>query len=77
MPHRQSRHGLAPQMVGRADWLAGRREELQERMRRRRSRLGTGNLGVGYGASSGYGCASSYADSGWRPSALRLRWCAL
>ncbi|TQM12097.1 uncharacterized protein DUF1232 [Pseudoxanthomonas sp. 3HH-4] len=67
------RHGLAPQMVGRADWLTGRREELQERMRRRRSRLGTGNLGVGYGASSGYGGASSYADSGWRPSVLRIR----
>ena len=63
------RHGQTPESVGRADWLAGRREELQERMRRRRSRLGSGGFGVGYGSSSGYGGAvRSYTDGGWRPS---------
>lgn len=67
------RHGLAPDLVGRADWLADRREELQERMRRRRSRLGSCSFGVGYGSSSGYGAVRSYMDSGWRPSGLRTR----
>ena len=32
------RRGLKPETVGRADWLDRRREELQERMHRRRSR---------------------------------------
>jgi uncharacterized membrane protein YkvA (DUF1232 family) len=68
------RHGLAPENVGRADWLAGRREELQERMRRRRSRLGSGGLGVGYGSSSGYGGARvGYADGAWRPGVFTTR----
>ncbi len=67
------RQGQNPEAVGRADWLAGRREELQERMRRRRSRLGKGKLGVGYGSSSGYGTVRSYSDGGWRPGVLTPR----
>lgn len=67
------RNGLDPEGVGRADWLTARREELQERMRRRRSRLGSGTIGSGYGSSSGYGGLKSYVDGGWRPSAMRVR----
>jgi uncharacterized membrane protein YkvA (DUF1232 family) len=62
----QSR-GVEPSVVGRAEWLAGRREELQERMHRRRER----DYGTGYGSSSGY-ARESYT-SGWRPSMLRVR----
>jgi len=47
------RRGLEPDKVGRADWLDARREELVDRMHRRRARE-TG-MGVGYGSSSGYG----------------------
>jgi uncharacterized membrane protein YkvA (DUF1232 family) len=65
------RHAVKPENVGRAEWLAGRREELQERMRRRRSR--DGGLGAGYGASSGYGPARNYSDSGWRPGVFKGR----
>ena len=61
------RHGQDPESVGRADWLAPRREELQDRMRRRRSRLGSGGFGVGYGSSSGYGAGKGYTEGGWRP----------
>ncbi len=68
------RHGVAPENVGRAEWLEGRREELQERMRRRRSRLGSGSLGTGYGSSSGYGSARvGYTDGGWRPGVFTTR----
>ncbi|MEO5595840.1 MAG: YkvA family protein [Lysobacteraceae bacterium] len=61
------RRGLNPAAVGRAEWLADRREELQDRMHRRRSR----DYGTGYGSSSGYAKDRSYVDSGWRPSLFR------
>ncbi|MFC5578106.1 YkvA family protein [Lysobacter niabensis] len=74
------RQGQKPETVGRADWLEGRREELQDRMRRRRTRESGRAAGVGYGSSTGYGSTSSYAsarsysDSAWRPGPLsRLR----
>jgi len=54
---------VQPATVGRADWLEGRREELQNRMHRRRER----ETGVGYGGSSGYG-RRSYLKNVWRPS---------
>lgn len=57
------RRGLDPAQVGVADWLEGRRAELLERMHVRRQR----DVGVGYGASSGYG-RRSYLASVWRPS---------
>ena len=67
-----ARRGLNPETLGRADWLSGRREELQERMRRRRSR--EGGMGTGYGASSGYGggASRSYCE-GWRPGVFKFR----
>ncbi|MCZ8061783.1 YkvA family protein [Silanimonas sp.] len=57
------RRGVQPATVGRADWLEGRREELQNRMHRRRER----EEGQGYGSSSGYG-RRSYLKNVWRPS---------
>jgi uncharacterized membrane protein YkvA (DUF1232 family) len=59
--------GVSPSVVGRAEWLAGRREELQERMHRRRER----DYGTGYGTSSGY--AREGYTSSWRPGLLRVR----
>jgi uncharacterized membrane protein YkvA (DUF1232 family) len=59
--------GVSPEVVGRAEWLAGRREELQERMHRRRER----DYGTGYGTSSGY--AREGYTSAWRPGMLRVR----
>lgn len=67
------RRGLKPETVGRADWLQGRREELQERMHRRRSRDAGRGFGSGYGSSSGYGPVSRYSDSGWRPGPFKFR----
>lgn len=61
------RRGEDPSKVGRAEWLEGRREELLDRMHRRRER----DFGQGYGKSSGYG-RTSYTG-GWRPSAMRVR----
>lgn len=61
------RRGLDPAAVGRADWLADRREELQDRMHRRRAR----DFGTGYGNSSGYASNRSYVSEGWRPSLFR------
>jgi hypothetical protein len=58
---------VAPEVVGRAEWLAGRREELQQRMHRRRER----DYGTGYGGSSGY--AREGYTSAWRPGMLRIR----
>lgn len=66
-----ARRGLNPETLGRADWLSGRREELQERMRRRRSR--EGGVGTGYGASSGYGATSRSYCEGWRPGVFKFR----
>ena len=62
-----SSRGVSPEVVGRAEWLAGRREELQERMHRRRER----DYGTGYGGSSGY--AREGYTSAWRPGMLRVR----
>ena len=68
--YRQSeaeRRGMDPSKVGRADWLEGRREELHDRMHRRRAR----DYGTGYGNSSGYARETSYVNEGWRPSLFR------
>lgn len=68
---REAEHrGLDPKAAGRADWLEARRQELQERMHRRRERT----TGTGYGKSSGYGTPgrSSYGPA-WRPGVFRLR----
>jgi len=71
------RRKLDPAQVGRADWLDARREELQDRMHRRRKRdfrggFGSG-FGTGYGGSSGYGPVRRYSDTGWRPGPFRFR----
>ncbi|GAA5074447.1 YkvA family protein [Lysobacter panacisoli] len=67
------RRKLDPASVGRADWLEGRREELQDRMHRRRSRDFRGGFGSSFGSSSGYGPIRRYSDSGWRPGPFRFR----
>ena len=61
------RRGLNPATVGRAEWLGARRDELQDRMHRQRSR----DFGTGYGNSSGY-AREGYSNP-WRPSLLRVR----
>ena len=61
------RRGMNPASVGRADWLDSRRDELQDRMHRRRER----DFGTGYGNSSGY--AREGYTSSWRPGMLRVR----
>jgi uncharacterized membrane protein YkvA (DUF1232 family) len=62
------RRGIEPAKVGRAEWLANRRNELQDRMHRRRER----DYGTGYGrASSGY--AREGYTMAWRPGMLRIR----
>jgi uncharacterized membrane protein YkvA (DUF1232 family) len=61
------RRGMNPASVGRADWLASRRDELQDRMHRQRTR----DVGTGYGHSSGY--AREGYTSAWRPGLLRVR----
>lgn len=66
--HQAERRGLAPDKVGRTDWLASRREELVERMHERRER----DMGVGYGSSSGYGATRSYSRT-WRPGLFTFR----
>jgi uncharacterized membrane protein YkvA (DUF1232 family) len=68
--YRQSeaeRRGQDPAIVGRADWLEARRDELVDRMHRRRNR----ETGTGYGDSSGY-ARSSYTSS-YRPGLMRVR----
>src|SRR5688572_1130981 len=67
------RRGIDPATAGRADWLQARREELQDRMHRRRNR-GSG-MGASYGRSSGYGgTGRSYGGANcWRPGVFRLR----
>ena len=67
--HQADRRGLAADKVGRADWLAGRREELVERMHERRER----DMGVGYGSSSGYGSARGSYTRTWRPGLFTFR----
>lgn len=60
--------GLEADKVGRTEWLASRREELVERMHRRRDRT----MGAGYGSSSGYaGDGGSYTRA-WRPGLFRF-----
>lgn len=61
------RRGLDPSKVGRADWLESRRDELVDRMHRRRNR----DVGSGYGNSSGYERVG-YTQA-WRPGLLRVR----
>ncbi len=61
------RRGMDPATVGRAEWLDNRREELQDRMHRRRGR----DYGTGYGSSSGYASDRSYVSDAWRPSLFR------
>ncbi|MFC4727459.1 YkvA family protein [Coralloluteibacterium thermophilus] len=64
--HEALRRGQDPATIGRADWLAPRRDELIERMRSRRAR----DMGVGYGSSSGYGGTRTYKRP-WRPGVIR------
>jgi uncharacterized membrane protein YkvA (DUF1232 family) len=62
------RRGMDPASVGRAEWLADRREELVDRMHRRREERTTG---TGYGNSSGY-AGRSYSNRSWRPGPMNL-----
>jgi uncharacterized membrane protein YkvA (DUF1232 family) len=61
------RRGQDPAKVGRADWLESRRDELVDRMHRRRNR----EMGTGYGDSSGY-ARRGYTPS-YRPGMMRVR----
>ena len=45
--------GADPAKVGRADWLEGRRAELQERMRKRRGGYGRAGTGSWFGVKTG------------------------
>jgi uncharacterized membrane protein YkvA (DUF1232 family) len=45
--------GSDPAKVGRADWLEGRRAELQERMRKRRGGYGRSGTGSWFGVKTG------------------------
>lgn len=67
--HEADRRGVAPETVGHADWLDSRRDELVDRMHRRRER----DYGSGYGSSSGY--ASNRPDyvRAWRPGLFGMR----
>lgn len=67
--HQAERRGLAADKVGRADWLASRREELVDRMHERRER----DMGVGYGSSSGYGSSRGSYTRTWRPGLFTFR----
>lgn len=64
------RHALKPESLGRAEWLAARREELQDRMHRRRARESGLGFGKGYGSSSSYGRFTRSYISGWRPGVI-------
>ena len=59
--------GVDPSSLGHPEWLEARREELQNRMHRRRDR----DFGIGYGSSSGYSSGRSYVSNSWRPSIFR------
>ncbi|PZO09902.1 MAG: hypothetical protein DCF27_04690 [Lysobacteraceae bacterium] len=59
--------GIDPSTLGRADWLEARRDELVDRMHRRRNR----EMGGGYGDSSGY--ARRGYTSAYRPGPMRVR----
>lgn len=58
--------GEDPDKIGRADWLDSRRNELVDRMHRRRER----DFGSGYGSSSGYAAKRSYTRA-WRPGLFK------
>lgn len=60
--------GLEAEKVGRTEWLASRRDELIERMHRRRERT----MGAGYGSSSGYASQSNSYVRAWRPGLFRF-----
>ena len=60
--------GLEAEKVGRTEWLASRRDELIERMHRRRERT----MGAGYGSSSGYASRSNSYVRAWRPGLFRF-----
>ena len=60
--------GLEADKVGRTEWLASRREELVERMHRRRDRT----MGAGYGSSSGYASGRANYARAWRPGMFRF-----
>ena len=66
--HEAGRRGLAPEKVGRADWLDSRRDELIDRMHSRRER----DFGTGYGSSSGYAGDKSSYIRGWRPGIFKF-----
>jgi uncharacterized membrane protein YkvA (DUF1232 family) len=70
--HQAERRGLQPATVGRADWLDSRREELVDRMHRRRERGSGVGTGTGYGSSSGYGSGKTYASRTWRPGMFKF-----
>lgn len=65
--HGADHRGVDPAIVGRADWLESRRDELVDRMHRRRNR----ETGGGYGDSSGY--ARRGYTSAYRPGPMRVR----
>ena len=60
--------GLEADKVGRTEWLSSRREELVERMHRRRERT----TGAGYGSSSGYASGRASYTRAWRPGMFRF-----
>ncbi|MGV8932706.1 MAG: YkvA family protein [Luteimonas sp.] len=62
------KRGIEPALVGRAQWLESRRDELVERMHVRRER----EVGHGYGSSSGYGAKGTYVRA-WRPGMFTFR----
>lgn len=60
--------GVDPATVSHEDWLAAKRQALQDRMHERRR-----ELGVGYGSSEGYGRKRpSYVNRSWRPTVDRI-----
>lgn len=62
------RRGMAPDTVGRTDWLDARRNELIDRMHARRER----EFGSGYGSSSGYASKQDSYTRGWRPGIFKF-----
>jgi uncharacterized membrane protein YkvA (DUF1232 family) len=66
--HEAGRRGMAPDKVGRADWLDSRRDELIDRMHSRRER----DFGTGYGNSSGYASKQTSYLRGWRPGIFKF-----
>jgi len=67
--HQAESRGQQADKVGLADWLGTRRDELVERMHRRRGERGAG---AGYGNSSGYASGRTYVRA-WRPGMFKFR----